>query len=397
MERPKLRKVDRIAHEREGQSLLVLRDPLGVAEPFAIDAEFTRVLDAMDGTKTIRQIRHSLLLAGTLDLPEEDLAGFVEALREGGWLDDDAFAMKWQELHREFLEAPTRAARYADVLYPAEPEALRAQLDAAIDPNRQRWSTSAPILGLAVPHGPMELVGDVLNDTLEGLPPPESLELVVVLGTDHGPGLTPYVATPKRFATPLGDVEVDQRTFAALQRRVSWVVREEIRHRDAHSIEWAAILLRHLYGDRCPPILPILCGQTVLSSKDDGRAEAFCALVEGLCEDRSVLYWGSAELSHAGVAYGRPPADETAVAGVRARDEACLQLLEQGHADRLAASCREAHPQGRPSGGPVLTSLCRLLPAGYRTEIASHQTRKIPGEGDGVVGLAGVRFNPSSR
>lgn len=397
MERPKLRKVDRIAHERDGQSLLVLRDPLGVAEPFAIDAEFTRVLDAMDGTKTVRQIRHSLLLAGALDLPQEDLQAFAEALQEGGWLDDDTFAMRWGALHRDFFEAPSRAARYADVLYPADRQQLAAQLDAAVDPKKARWSSDAPVRAIAVPHGPMELVGEVLDRTLLQLPAAEDVELVVVLGTDHGPGLTPYVATAKPFETPLGTVDVDQATFAALERRVGWVVREEIRHRDAHSIEWAAILLRHLYGDRCPPILPILCGQTVLSSADDGRAEAFCALLEGLCEDRNVLFWGSAELSHAGPAYGRPPADTATIAGVTARDAGCLDLLGQGHAQRLASKCSEAHPQGRPSGGPVFTSLSRLLPTGYRTEIAAHQTKQIPGEGDGWVGLAGVRFHPALR
>ena len=245
--------------------------------------------------------------------------------------------------------------------------------------------------GVLVPHGPPEVVGSVVDPTLTELPPPDELELIVILGTDHGPGLTPYVATRKAFATPLGVVDNATETFDALQRRVPWIDREEIRHRDAVSIEVAVLYLQQIYGEGCPPILPVLCGQTVLRGRADGHAARFVAALEALTEDRPVLYWGSAELHHAGEAYGRPPLDEGAAAVLAARDQACLKDLAAARVDALASRCREPHPQGRMSGGAVMTTLASVLGAQSRADVAAHETKTIPGSASSI-GLAGVRF-----
>jgi AmmeMemoRadiSam system protein B len=392
LDRPKLRKVDRILTAHEGEEVVILRDPLGVAEAVSLGAAYAKVLDLLDGTRTPAQVRQSLLMKDGVDVHAGDLDGFVADLSEGGWLDDAAFRARWEGLHAAFLSADPRPPRFAGTLYPADPDELRSAFAKHLgDVDRVR--VGSDVVGVLLPHGPPDLCGAVAAATLADLPAPEDVELVVVLGTDHGPGLTPYVATPKGFATPLGVVRNASDTFEALHRRVPWIDREEIRHRDALSIEIAVIHLQLAYGDACPPILPVLCGQAVLrGSSEAGHAGRFVAALESLCEDRSVLFFGSAELSHAGEAYGRPSLTESTARDVQTRDRACLEDLCAAREDALAARCRENHEQGRPSGGAVMTTLASLLPSRYRAEIAAYETRSVPGSAPGTVGLAGVRF-----
>ena len=402
MDRPKLRKVDRFEHRREGEDLLVVRDPLGLAEPFGLDPELAPVLDLLDGTRTLPQIRQSLLMGHGLDLPLPELAGFVAQLRDQGLLDDDAFRERWADLHADVLEAPIRPPTLAGLVYPAEPRALAAELERLVplvpaDSPRTRPGTS--VIGVLVPHGPIDAVGSLLDETLRGLPPPEAIEHVVILGTDHGPGLLPYVTTDKPYATPRGALPLASELQAALERRVPWARREELRHRDAISLELAAVLLQHVYGDRCPPVLPVLCGITALVDPEQQSArERFELALGSLCEASPVLWWISAELGHAGPAYGRPPLTDAQRVELQARDAELLAALRIGDDRALVRAARREHPQGPASGGPTLVAAARMLPAGYRGELVRQTSYAAPGDDPGVVGVAGMRLHsPSAR
>lgn len=405
--RPKLRRIDKIAQTLDGEQVLILRDPLGVAESFALDAEFAPVLELLDGTRQPKQIGQSLRMRGVLDLPQADLDAFVGSLSDAGWLDDDRFRDRWAALHAEFLDTDPRAPRFAGVYYPDDPQQLAAELHAVLGPASPRGASrgsrirsDSELVGLLIPHAPVDRMATVVEETLRDLPPADSLDTVVILGTDHGPGLLPYAVARRGFATPLGDVRADTALLDAIDRRLPWAYREEVRHRDAHSIELSVLILQALYGDAVPPIVPVLCGAQVLRARNSEAAERFVATLEGLLEGRRVLVWGSAELSHAGVAYGRPSLDDDALASVRARDEACLQDFASARHRVLASRCAEDHPQGRPSGGAVLTTLRQLLPDA-RVEVVRYHASSVSSPNDepdqtsgerSVVGLAGVRL-----
>lgn len=397
MDRPKLRKVDRFEHRRGSEDLVVVRDPLGLAEPFGLDAELAPVLDLLDGTRTLAQLRQSLLMGHGLDLPLPDLAGFVAQLQGQGLLDDDTFRERWADLHSDFLEAPVRAPTLAGLVYPANAEALAAELDRVLPATpigSPRTRPDGTIVGVLVPHGPIDAVGPLLDETLRGLPPPEALEHVVILGTDHGPGLLPYVVTDKPYATPRGTLPLAANLLSALERRIPWVRREELRHRDAISLELAAVILQHVYGERCPPVLPVLCGITALVDPEQREArERFELALGSLCEDRPVLWWVSAELGHAGPAYGRPPLTPTQRVELQARDAELLAALRTGDERALVKAALREHPQGPPSGGPTLVAAARMLPAGYRGELVRQTSYEAPGEEPGVVGVAGMRLH----
>lgn len=392
---PKLRNVDRISSGGSSPQQVVVRDPLGVADSFALDATFGRVLDLLDGTRSVAQVRQSMLMRGGQDIDLHDLTQFVAGLSDAGWLEDDAFRTRWQATHHDFIAAQIRTARFAGLLYPSSQTELRAALEATLGPAGPRTISNSKLCGVLVPHGPLELVGPTVDLALQGLPRAQDIDLVVVIGTDHAVGLTPYAVTAKTFETPLGQVAGAPALVAALERRVPWILREQIRHRDAVSIELATVLLQYLYGDKCPPMLALLCGQGVFAAGAETPPELALASVEALTEDRRVLWWGSAELSHGGPAYGRPALSDADRNALHNRDRACLDSLARGRREQLRSRCTEAGPQGVPSGGAVMTTLASLLPSGTRMRLASYTTKTIPGKDDGIIGLAGVRFEKS--
>ncbi|MEM6991731.1 MAG: AmmeMemoRadiSam system protein B [Myxococcota bacterium] len=396
MDRPKLRKVDRYEHQRGSEAMLVVRDPLGLAEPFAIDAEFSSVLDLLDGAHTLPQVRQSLLMRHGMDLPVADLRAFVHDLQEAGLLDDEVFRDRWADAHADFLEATVRAPVLAGVVYPDHPGELVAALERAVPSSVARVSADSHVAGVMVPHDPPDRAAStqLIDRTLRDLPDPGRLEAVVVLGSDHGPGLLPYVVTAKPHRTPLGVVPTSGPIIEALERRLPWISREEIRHREAISIEIATLYLQQIYGDGCPPIVPVLCGQTVLAPRDGEaqEAERFAAAIEALCEDREILLWVSGELSHGGVAYGRPPLSDDGERQLAARDRAILDVVGRADPSAVAVACATDHPQGRCSGGPPLTTAAKLLPVGFRTQVVQYDLVEAPEGTDGVVGQAGLRF-----
>lgn len=399
--KPKLRRIERVERILDGERALILRDPMGVAESFALDAEFAPVLDLLDGSRSVLQIRQSLSMRGVLDLPADELAAFVDSLHDEGWLDDDRFRERWADLHAGFLDEDPRQPRFAGVLYAEDPGELEHAFCEALG-REERTTDDSTVVGVLVPHGPIELVGDVLAQTLIELPRADALDAVVILGTDHGPGLLPYAAAHRGFATPLGPVPAHVELLDKLDERIAWAFREEFRHRAAHSIELSALTLRAVYGEAVPPIVPVLCGAAVLRTRDTEAAERFVDALDQVLDGRRVLIWGSAELSHGGVAYGRPPLDDASAQALEDRDRDCLDDLVHGRHSALARKCAQEHPQGRPSGGAVLSTLRQLLPEA-RVEVSSYSATSLAPEpttsepdeldrGRSFAGLAGVRL-----
>lgn len=395
MDRPKLRKVDRTVLRRGDEQLIVLRDPLGIAEPAAFPQEAAQVLDMLDGQRTAAQIRQSLLLRDRMDLSLSDLKALVAELAEAGFLEDDHFRGMWDAARRAFMAGELRPPRFAGLLYPEAAGELGAALTAALPQPAARLRRGSDVIGVLCPYQPIEgRAGALVDATLRELPPAAELDLIVLLGTDHHPGLLPFAITDKRYATPLGALPVDVALVAALERRLPWIRREELRHREGMSLELGALALTHIYGDACPPVLTVLCGQAALSAGDgEDKTDAFLATMEYLLAGRRVLWWISAELSHAGPAFGRPALAPGDLKALGERDLACLESLAAGRPEQLVARCMENDETlGRPSGAAALSTLARLLPVGYRAELAEYLTLRSPGREEGWIGLVGMRF-----
>ncbi len=395
IEHPRLRRLDRSDLRRGEEMLVVLRDPLGISAPAAFPQAAGPVLDMLDGRRNTRQLRQSLVLRGRTDLSLQDLDDLVADLSAAGFLDDDAFRGRWEALRREFIASTVRPAHHAGLVYPDDRETLAAHLHSALPQPADRQVAASPVVGVVVPYQPLHgQVIDVVDATLRGLPRACDLDVIVVLGTCHHPGRLPYAVTGKAYATPLGAVPGASSLVAALERAHPWVRREELRHRTALSTEVAAVLLRHLYGADCPPVLPVLCGPAALLPGDDEiRGDLLLATLEHLVAGKRVLWWASAELGHAGPAFGRPPLGSEGLASLASRDRACLDALVAGRTTELTRRCVTPDEfLGCPSGAAALTALAQVLPLGYQADAVDHRIVQAVGPDPGWIGVAGLRL-----
>ncbi len=391
MDRPKLRNVERIPLQRGREALLVLRDPLAVAEPFAIDAELAGALDQLDGRKSVAQVRQALLMGpNALDISLASLTEFIEALSAGGWLDDDNFRGQWIAIHDAFLGAARRDPILAGVLYPSEPEALRELLSTTLGPTPP---TGAQTWGIVIPHGPPEVTGSILRATLPALPDPGSIDVVVVIGTDHHAGLLPIAVCDKDYASPLGVAPCAVDVVGRMCRRMPWIDREAIRHRHAHSLEWSVLYLQHAFGQRCPAIVPIVVGATAVG--DAGTAAEVgevAAFIDTLVADGRAIVCVAAELTHAGAAYGRPLPDAATRAALEARDRDLLEAAVNGQTGRAIRFGRAWAEHGVPSGLPPLALLADAVPEGVEGRISAYTltSTSVASGSPGWLGLGGA-------
>jgi AmmeMemoRadiSam system protein B len=390
---------------RGDEHLLVLRDPLELCEPFAIDVEYEPVLDALDGQRTLAQVRQSLLMRGVVEVDLDDLAAFVDELHEIGLLDDDRFRELWAEAHVAFVEQEVREPVRAGLLYPEDPKQLRAWLEPAL-PRDSSSSLREPIaageaqppawtqppIAVIAPHQPPPSCAAGLRRLLSILPEPEHYQRVIVLATDHSPGLLPYATCDKDMATPLGSIPADLATLAQLEERLPWLLREQIRLRTCDPLEWTSLLLRGLWGDRCPPIVALACGQTRLTTQDglEHARELVATLRELKLE--STLWWAAAELSHVGPAYGH--AEYPDPGEVERDDRATLEPLLRNHPEALAAALMARPAAQRPSGSAALVTLADILPANYRAVLMDYSLLPAPGDAPGWIGCPIVRIQP---
>ncbi|MEE9382195.1 MAG: AmmeMemoRadiSam system protein B [Nannocystaceae bacterium] len=397
MERPKLRRIHRSSLRRGEEALVVLRDPLLLCEPVAVDAQFGSLLDLMDGRRTVEQIRQTLMFQGVAVVSIVELRAFVQDLSADGWLEDERFRRRWEEIHTSFLKQAVREPYHAGVIYSETPEDLRRSLPPP------KLCASGPggdvVVGVVCPYQPFEISRNVLRPLFAQLPLPTQVDCVVVIATDHFPGLMPYALTAKPYRTPLGTVRVDAGCCADLIRRVPWLTREETRHRTALTTEMAALLLRHVYGGEGPPVVSLLCGQNVLAGSDESdEVEEMMAAIEAVFGGLRVLWWAMAELSHVGPAYG----DELGVADlddVRRLDRTYLDAFLPAVSPGRAATCLGGSTQlgGPPTGAPSLVTLAKVVPVGTLGHLAAYELVPVPGPTPGWAGLCGVHLTKQRR
>lgn len=167
-------------------------------------------------------------------------------------------------------------------------------------------------------------------------------DLVVILGTNHQFHQGVLAMTRKSYATPFGMVETAVQTVEEIAAGLPFdPFHDEFCHRDEHSIELSAIALRHAYGDRCPAIVPLLCGsleEMILAGVDPARVEAVAAFHDVLRriirrEGRRLLVLASVDLAHLGPQFGdSTPVTDADLRASLAADGRLLEKVEQNDA-----------------------------------------------------------------
>jgi len=323
----------------EGQTLVCLRDPEGyVEEPALLSPPAFLVASFLDGQNTITDIQyHFVNHSGGTVLATEDIEQVVEFLDQHGFLQTERFEEIQAAVRDAFAASTTRPAAFAGQAYPDDAAELRAFLDKLLTCNAA--PSEKAVRALVVPHIDFERGGPGYAHGYAQLtagPPPDA---ALVFGVVHAGSPMPCALTKKPYATPLAVVPTDTGAVDALAAACAWdPYDDEIAHRTEHSIEFQAVVLAHLFGDRVP-MVPVLCGAFVDESATGdpefrhGVAEFLDACRRWVQNSgKRVVVIAAGDLAHVGRRFGDDiEIDDGVLAGIEARDRedlACVTRLD---------------------------------------------------------------------
>jgi AmmeMemoRadiSam system protein B len=232
-----------------------------------------------------------------------------------------------------------RPAAVAGTFYPADAAVLTGTVDRLLAASPPRADGAAAPKALIVPHAGYIYSGPVAAFAYARLRPfADAIRRVVLLGPAHRVPIR-GLALPnvQRFATPLGDVEIDAEATAAL-RRLPQISDSALAHADEHSLEVQLPFLQRVLGDF--KLTPLVVG--------DASGEMIAEVLDLLWGGAETLIVVSSDLSHYH-AYGEAQAiDRETVELILARepildhDQACGATPINGLL--LAARRRELSP-----------------------------------------------------
>ena len=338
---PRLRPLEAYPVRQDGVTYLVLQDEDGFSDKVVyLPPVEAFAATRLTGKTTAGQIRREIeKQTGPGTMPLERIRELVRVLDDSLMLDNERFAAHRRGVLEAFRAGPDRPAHLAGRGYPAEPEALRRELDSHFaapdgpgDP--PPLDGTPPLTGLVAPHidyrrghaGYGWAYREVLRSGLA--------DLYVILGVAHRTPPAPFVLTEKDYATPLGAVPTDRRLAAELSKRAGFDLRsEELVHRTEHSIEFQAVHLARAaerLGGECLA-LPLLASSCDLTGSDPGkRTKRFLPVLAELLSgfQGTVCLLAGVDFAHIGPRFGdEQPAEGEFLERTKREDAASIERL----------------------------------------------------------------------
>ena len=384
-DRPRLRALEAFPVEQDGQRLVGLRDPGGFTERVVLlPIPVLDIVSLFDGERSVTEI-HEIVQArhGSAAPASEEIARFAERLDEAGFLDSPGFEARRRAIEEAWLAAPSRPAAHAGGAYADDPDALKGQIDGFfVNGDGPGWPVPRPgipkLRGLIAPHIDFHRGGPTYGWAYRALVERSDADLFVVLGTCHAGMPDPFAATLKPYDTPLGPAAVDVDFLEALSRRYGHdLLASQAAHRNEHSIEFQAVMLRRLLGHRPFTILPVLASflheaiWTGADAEADPRVPRFLeALGETIgASGRRVCVVAGVDLAHVGPRFGDAEANTAAFLERVAREDAkMLEAVTASEPTAFFASVAADGDSRRICGLSPIYAFLRVLP-GIRGEL----------------------------
>ncbi|HEX8235976.1 MAG TPA: AmmeMemoRadiSam system protein B [Abditibacteriaceae bacterium] len=377
--KPKLRRFQITPIEQNGDEFLLLHDPMGIAADAGVPRELGYLLSLFDGTRTYDEIIVDYKKLGGEELPAWFIEKTVNDLDENYMIESPRLEARLREVERN----PVRPAVLAGLSYPADAQQLRAQLNGfsqkaqKLMPSSTRNGGTMPpgkLRGIVVPHIDFTRGGVVEALAYEPLKT-EEFDVLVVLGIAHCGVRYPFCAAPKDFETPLGTAPCDRDFIAALQERVGErLTREQIAHKNEHSIEFVAVFLQHFEQFKNTRIVPIICGgffDEIQSGDSPSRNEDIAQFIRALREvthewesrGQRVGFIASVDGAHVGTQFGDPRVLTPArLQAIESGDRQFWRHVEAGDAEAMHAHIARDNNERNVDAHPALYTLLTAFP-----------------------------------
>lgn len=356
------------------QARYVLRDSAELSnDQLMVTLPALYLIELADGTRSREEIASEFdRLTGTA-VPEEVFDQLLERLDRSYLLDNDRARARLEE----FSPRPYRLSGSA---YPAQRDELLEFLDDLLGEDEPEPSTDW-LRASILPHIDFFRGRDSYRAGYRflksGLGAADQPLTVVVLGISHALCRTPFIMTRKDFDTPLGRASTDQSLVDQLSQGLPFdPFLDEYNHLTEHSIEFHAVLLRHLAGPNRPlSIVPILCGSFHEALRErfsplelPGVGEFLANLTRLRDERPDVHFMASVDLAHMGLNFDQAAMDAAQLADLERQDLQTLSYVQEGDADGFFGTLQADRGIRNYCGTPAIYSLLKLFPAPFRLQ-----------------------------
>ncbi|MFG0330568.1 MAG: AmmeMemoRadiSam system protein B [Phycisphaerales bacterium] len=389
LEFPRLRPIEAIPMEHDGQKLFALRDPSQRSEHMlAVSEAAMYVAQHFDGSNSIST------LAGALRVSDETLRPLVEQLDAALFLHGptfERFARDQRDAFDRLERLPVRAAEDFTA------DRIERAFDAAPTPTLR-----GEVVGLVAPH--LDFERGAANYAAAWRSVSHVPDRVIVLGTNHFGGGDGVTMCRKGFDTPLGPLRCDDEFARRLLDRLGpALVEHEIDHAREHSVELQMPWIRRAIGE--VPVLGFLVHDPTVN---DGRSytgsgvglDDFVQAVRQETQGANdvTLFVASADLSHVGLQFGdSTPNSPERLAEVERHDRTHLDLLLGNKVDRFVDSMKESrnHTRWCTLGG--MTALWKIIPDATAELVRYEQSIDEPEDGVCCVTSAAIILSRTNR
>ena len=381
-EHPRLRAVEAFPAVVEGREVICLRDPAGLTDAIlVVPRRLLPVLALFDGGHSLLDIQAAVMRRSGELLYRDGLAELVETLDRQLFLEGPRLEGERARLEAAFRAGPTRPPLHAGKAYAGDPQGLRAQLEAcfthADGPGLPGPATAGRLRAVIAPHIDLHRGGPAYAWTYRAVAEAAEAECFIIFGTAHAGMPHPFAVTPKTYDTPLGPLPVDREFIETLGHRYGGdLLGSEFAHRAEHSIEFQAVFLRYLFGEReirCVPILASFLHECLQAGKDPEADPGIAGFFEALAETMATLprrycLIAGADLAHVGPRFGDPePVSQARLREVAAEDRAMLAHVERADARGFFESVARDGDRRRICGlSPIYTLLRVAAPRAGR-------------------------------
>ncbi|RUM28600.1 MAG: AmmeMemoRadiSam system protein B, partial [Aquifex sp.] len=190
----------------------VVRDPVGISQPFIASPELVFLLSLCDGTRELTDIQAEFFRRTGQLIPKNEVEEVIKFLDENYLLFNERFLRKVKEEKEKLLRKGYREPFHAGEAYPDNPEELKNFVERTLNQDAEKVKA----VGILVPHMDLRVAGRVYGRVYSAIRENE-YDTVVLLGVSHYFHETPFSVLPLNLKTPFGDIKVDREKIENLK------------------------------------------------------------------------------------------------------------------------------------------------------------------------------------
>lgn len=285
-----------------------------------------------------------------------------------------------------------RTPAVAGMFYPADPSALRRQIESCflgkcgpgrlptVNPSGERH-----IVGLICPHAGYMYSGGIASCAYDQLASDGLPDVAVILGPNHRSYLPEVAVTQDdRWATPLGAIEVDMGINDAIMAAFPTAKRSSLAHQEEHSLEVQIPFLQYLseIGKKSIKIVPLLLGNAALSDPEsfiEGLSKSIADSLSG----KSTVIIASSDFTHYQSRESAAENDSRAISSIISVDEAGLVRIVKSYGITMCGVLPTA----------VAIAACKKMGTVRAEELAYGNSGDVTGDYSEVVGYGAIKIS----